>query len=121
MVGIDNQYFCCYSSCGIEVVSWGDLLLVGDNTTLVARAYDWREWDRGSPIVTLSPNDRGACGHVCISPASVERGILVHIASSFWDHASRHVGRIDGLLYVMRRLMRENNIANGPAQYHLCW
>ena len=64
LVGIDNQSFCCNSSCGIEVVSWGDLLLVGGNTALVARAYDWREWDKGSPIVTLSPNDRGDWGRM---------------------------------------------------------
>ena len=44
--------FCCCSSCGIEVVSWGDLLPVGGNTALVAKPYDWREWDRASPIVT---------------------------------------------------------------------
>ena len=42
-----------------------------------------------------------------MSMASVERGILVIIASSFWDHASRHVGRIDGLLYLVHRLMKE--------------
>ena len=50
LVGLDNPYFCCCSSCGSEVVTWADLLLVGGNTTLVARPYDWREWDRGSPI-----------------------------------------------------------------------
>ena len=42
-----------------------------------------------------------------MSRASVEHGILTRIASSFWDHASRHVGRIDGLLYLMHRLMKE--------------
>ena len=44
--------FCCCSSCVSEVVIWGDLLLVVDNTALVARPYDWREWDRGSPTIT---------------------------------------------------------------------
>ena len=52
LVGVDNPSFCCCSSCGSEVVSWRDLLLVGGNTALVARRYIWREWDRGSPIVT---------------------------------------------------------------------
>ena len=40
------------ASCGSEVVSWGDLLLVGGTTALVARPYDRGEWDRGSPVVT---------------------------------------------------------------------
>ena len=50
LVGVDNPSFCCCSSCGSEVVSWGYLLLVGGNTALVAGLYDWREWDMGSPI-----------------------------------------------------------------------
>ena len=41
------------------------------------------------------------------SMAPVERGILVRMASSFWDLSSRHVGRIDGLLYLMHRLVKE--------------
>ena len=52
LVGVDNPSFCCLSSCGSDVVSSGDLLLAGGNTALIARLYDWREWDRGSPIVT---------------------------------------------------------------------
>ena len=55
---------------------------------------------------TLSPSDRGASGHVCMSRASVERDILDRMASAFWDHTSRHVGRIDGLLYLMHRLKK---------------
>ena len=54
LVGVENPSFCC-SSCGSEFVSWGDVLLVGGNTALVARPYrpyDWCEWVRGSPIVT---------------------------------------------------------------------
>ena len=54
LVGVDNPSFCCCSTCGSEVISWGDLLLVGGHTALVARPYDWREWARGSPIVTDS-------------------------------------------------------------------
>ena len=46
----------------------------------------------------MSPSDRGASGRVCMSRASVERGILARIASSFLGHASRHVVWIDGLL-----------------------
>ena len=56
---------------------------------------------------TLSPSDRGASDRACMSRASVERAILLRMASSFWDHASRHVGRIDGLLYLMHRLVKE--------------
>ena len=37
---VDWSSFCCCSSCGNEVVIWGDLLLVVDNTALVARPYD---------------------------------------------------------------------------------
>ena len=43
LVDVDNPSFCCCSSCGSEVVIWGDSLLVGGNTSLVARPYDWRE------------------------------------------------------------------------------
>ena len=160
LVCVDNPSFCSCSGCGSEVVIWGDSLLVGVNTALVARPYGWCEWDRGSPIVsdggtncgkkrlflndrcpkshtltqywsklpssttvpdlshllgceprsfyrnTLSPSDRGASGRVCTSRVSIERGILVRMASSFWEHGSRHVGRIDGLLYLMHRLMK---------------
>ena len=51
LVGVDSPYFCCCSSCGSEVVSWRDPLLVGGNTALVARPYEWCGWDRGSQIV----------------------------------------------------------------------
>ena len=38
-----------------EAVVWSVLItrLFGGNTALVAMPYDWREWDRGSPIVTV--------------------------------------------------------------------
>ena len=36
LFGVANPSF-CRSSCGIEFGSWGDLLLVGGNTALVAR------------------------------------------------------------------------------------
>ena len=52
LVGVDNPSFRCCSSCGNEVVIWGDLLLGGGNTAVVAMPYDWCEWDRGSPMLT---------------------------------------------------------------------
>ena len=39
LVGVDNPSFCSCSTCGSEVVIWGDSLLVGGNESLVARPY----------------------------------------------------------------------------------
>ena len=39
LVGVDNTSFCCCSSCGSEVGSWGDLLLVDGNKAPVARLF----------------------------------------------------------------------------------
>ena len=60
LVGVDNPSFCCCSSCGNEVVSLEDLLLVGGNAALVARPYDWREWYRISLMVGRT-SARNAC------------------------------------------------------------
>ena len=41
LVGVDNPSFCCCSTCGSEVVIWGDSLLVGGNESqLLGRTAD---------------------------------------------------------------------------------
>ena len=102
--------FTQYWSCPIDSIT------VPDRSHLVGLRPFWF-WTK-----TLSPVASGRSGRVCAVRLSVERAILVRMASSLAVQALRHSGRMLGRVReFLQAVDKGESVSQWSAEHELCW